>query len=297
MRKTLNYILAIPYMLLPACAPDVEFDAEKIIPVIPESETSDNCLYTSGVHENGATISVELTESGYCLVAEASDKDIPDYRFEEYVNVNDTLLLTKTQDYFLHSTEALISGGDTLRMENIRSRVSPITHNLCRSWVPETTALTIKTGVGVRVGKAFSGCNIGEILETVVGYGANLKNLKKTQYSSLAARAEEIHRDYKERAETMMVTSLSFTKAGTFIVAFEGIPPYVGNWSWEDEDNGIFRCNFSMPDEKEGSVTVETTGQITFNKDLQCDLCMDASFTSNGIKYLAIAELICNRKI
>ena len=267
MRKTLTYILAIPYMLLPACAPGVEFDAEKIIPVIPESETSDNCLYTSGVHEDGATISVELTESGYCLVAEASDRDIPDYRFEEYVNVNDTLLLTKTQDYFLHSTEALMSGNETLRMENIRPRVSPITHNLCRSWVPETTALTIKTGVGVRVGKAFSGCNIGEILETVVGYGANLKNLKKTQYSSLAARAEEIHRDYKERAET-----------------------------WEDEENGNFRCNFSMPDEKEGSVIVETTGQVTFNKDLQCDLCLDASFTSNGIKYLAIAELICNRK-
>ena len=117
------------------------------------------------------------------------------------------------------------------------------------------------------------------------------------KFQELINKAEEIHRNYRERASTMNVSEITFTRFGTFIVGFESQAPYVGEWHWEDQEHGIFTCYFLMDGDNGEPVKVETTGQIRFDAQMHSDITIDASFTCEGKLYDAVVDFVCEKAI
>ena len=292
-KKNFKIVSGLILAMFVSCAPEVDFKAEDGMPVIPSIARQANEKYAF-LH-NGDSLFVELTEDGRYLMYRVTETGNKKYTFGDYRAENDTL------------PGLVVPPGDTLQAPvldnehtaNLKdytpepAQLSPFTESLCHSWIPEKTIIILRTGMATRIGESFTGCDLAEILDEIVKYGADLQKLSKTKYANLARRAVEIHDNYCERAENMRVTSLTFTKLGTFIVSFEKIDPYVGEWHWVDEENAVFWCCFDVPDESGQSARVETTGQIRFDANSRSDITIDASFTDSGKGYTATVDFIC----
>ena len=293
--KTAMWLIAAAIMSCMSCAPEIDFKAEEGIPAIPSVAAYVNERY-SFLHD-GDSLFVELTEDGRYLMYKVTENGNRKYTFGDYRAESDSITIP----------DIIVTPGDTLRTPVLNKEqtaqlhdyvaepapLSPFTESLCHSWVPEKTIIILRTGMATRIGESFTGCDLAEILDRIVRYGADLQKLSKTKYANLARRAVEIHDNYCERAENMRVTSLTFTKLGTFIISFEKIDPYVGEWHWIDEKNAVFWCCFYVPDENGENARVETTGQIRFDANSRSNITIDASFTDSGKGYSATVDFIC----
>lgn len=301
MKKT--YILTTLAAVAAACAPKINFEEEAGL-VLDTPEYEDVSSVSMFRDEDNVSYSLEFTESGkYLLTAYLPDVDMPRYKYGVYEAAGDSFLLdgediitvdseSNTAEMTFAGTGRSITFASPIPYDGTKSKM---THNVCRSWVPEKTVLIIRPDGLPDLGAEFDRCDLGEILNGIVGMGANLKNFTKNKkHGHLVEEAIKIREDYKDRTNGLLVTDITFTCHNTFIVGFQDREPYVGTWRWEDEENGIFWCSLCLADNDGVLEEVSSTGQIRFNSEAS-DITLDASFTSKGVVYKASVDFICRQ--
>ncbi len=164
------------------------------------------------------------------------------------------------------------------------------------SWEVEKTAVSICLTGLPRIGAAYDGCALGEILDDAVSHGVSMGKLRKARpQSELIASASRFHDDYINRAKTMTVSSLDFHKDSTFTVHFLDCEPMSGKWVYDNEKE-YMEVTLSVPSGSGNETELETTAGVRFDLYGRCDITADASFTSNGKPYEAFADLILVRR-
>ena len=298
-------LFTICLVFLASCAPENDFKVSDRLPVIGPADYERIAQKWEFDNDTLAFSSFEITESGmYLLSGRGDDERVPDVLYGKVDCYVDTLFLggdgyvLLDGDGWPHSLCVHSNDGDKSSDIYSVSMVeqplqASLTTMLCRSWTPKNTLIFARRGNGPKVGDAFGGCDLGEILDAVVKKGINLKKFKSGEYGGLLKKAIEIQQNYDNKVSSMVVSEITFTKQGTFIVGFQDIDPYVGRWEWLDEGKSIFAFDFIMPGDDDEPVLISSTGQVAFNDGGECDLTIDATFTSDDTPYTAWVDLIC----
>lgn len=294
--------LLLLFIIACSCAPEVDFRASGMPVFLDEPAEADIAGKMFALSDDCPVESLELTESGRFLLTyvDKGDDDRGKYSYGDYHFRGGELLLgdsavVKTAE---EDSPVVKEGEEESVMSwerTNKTEFSPHTVNLCRSWQPAQTVFIIRPANAPKVGMSFTGCDVAEILAAVRKTGANLSNVRKAGKNAPALKeAVRLSEKYKGRAEGMKVTDITFTKKGTFIIGFDNENPYVGQWKWLNEENGLLYCSFIIPDDNNEDYTVESTCQILYDAAGNADLTVDASFTSRKVPYLTTIDILCN---
>lgn len=304
MKRIFKYLLVIAGTVLAGCAPDIDFEALDAVPALSNAPYVE-LASKAEVLDNSPIVSIEVTENGRYLVTTdvLSEGGMTIYKYGDCRSGCDTLYLDGfgygvLSDYG-DGLEVCFGGGQRSFIpfgEEPSAESDVVTRNLCRTWIPELTAIMVKPAGLPKVGEIYEGCDMGEIFDDVISKGVNIRKLNKTpKIASLVGRAVKFHERYRQTAQSKSVKEVTFTAQGTLIVAFSSAEPFIGSWEWLDREERIFSCSITIPDDQDRPSVVETTGQISFSADGRCDMTFDATFTSSNDKYAATLDLICRQ--
>ena len=283
------------------CAPESSFMESPVMPVLetpPFDADAFKCVFDS---TQALFSSFEITEDGRFLLTEtaASEDAMPEIHYGNAFILQDTLVLEGCGKGVISQDRQWISfsaDGFEHKLPYSPEHVvqhSLKEHGLCRTWKPVQTILSVKPERLPRLGLAFEGCDVAQMLDEVVSRGICFRKLRKERdMASVIERAQQVRQDYHDRAVGMKVSELTFSRAGTLIVAFEQGQPYVGYWEWGDDECTLLDCFVTVPGSKGEPFLVHSRGQVRFDAEGRISLLMDASFTSNDVFYAAYAELI-----
>ena len=140
-----------------------------------------------------------------------------------------------------------------------------MTDNLCRTWTIENTRLTMEVE-GITAGKDFPGtCNLNEM----IAYAKE--------------RGMKINDDVEENS---VVTGITFTRAGTFLISYMNGNNDVGKWNWTSQNNGTL--SYGWNDSDMGNAFENGTATVAFDGS-KCKLTLGADI--DGHKVQAIYTL------
>lgn len=140
-----------------------------------------------------------------------------------------------------------------------------MTDNLCRTWTIENTRLTLEVE-GITAGRDFPGtCN----LNAIIAYAKD--------------RGMEINDEVEENS---VVTGITFSRAGTFLISYMNGKNDVGKWNWASQASGTISYGWNDP----GMGNSLENGEATVAFDgSKCKLTLGA--TIDGHKLQAIYTL------
>lgn len=140
-----------------------------------------------------------------------------------------------------------------------------MTDNLCRTWTIENTRLTMEVE-GITAGRDFPGtCN----LNAIIAYAKD--------------RGMEINDEVEENS---VVTGITFSRAGTFLISYMNGKNDVGKWNWASQASGTISYGWNDPDMGNSLENGEATVAFDGSK---CKLTLGA--TIDGHKLQAIYTL------
>lgn len=146
---------------------------------------------------------------------------------------------------------------------------SDLTDKLCRSWKPLYTRLNFKKSTDESwIAKELKGADFEEVKKAVEVEGCHIKDNFGDGYT---------------------VSSVFFTKAGTFCIAFTDpdIQSYVGSWQWTDISNG--NLTYKWNDESMGCEYEDGTAHVdVYTTDVykgECWLRLVSTIDNDGTKW------------
>jgi hypothetical protein len=216
---------------------------------------------------------VELTESGNYLVAfrQAAAATRADnaleYQMGTFSKNGESFFLSDFATLTFHgksgtSYNVLVDiDGQTSETEATKASAAAtgeMTDLLCRTWSISNTRLRGTIG-STKIAKDFPGpdCNMNDLIEYIKEKGIEVKD-----------KIEDNH----------TVKSITFTAAGTYLIAFNRKAYDVGTWRWSDQANGNLR--YEWEDKKNMGYSIETgVASVTFDGS-QCKLTLKCN--ANG---------------
>lgn len=229
---------------------------------------------TVGGRESSVSV-IELAESGTYLVAyqrnstraeEGTDyltgnftKDGESYNLKGFATVTikgksgtTYNIVVKTTDGTTAELSATASSG------KVASGV--MTDNLCRTWKIEKTLLTV-TADGLTAGKEFIGtCDLNKMIDYAKDKGVEIND--KVDYNSI-------------------VTAITFSRAGTFVISYQNGKNDVGKWNWSNQSSGALRYSWDSADMGNSL----ENGQATVGfEDGKCKLTLGATVDNHQIQ-------------
>lgn len=218
--------------------------------------TTPNCPY----------MSLEMCESGLFIIRTHEGVHTGNYRFKHPVYTCDGFgelevveTTTRANDPETVPSRITIrrSGAEpitvTITVVKGSSTVdSAVLENLCRSWKPEKTIISVSGGdlpPALGVAHALNGCDLPAIQEYLAGNGL-LVDADLTGY---------------------VVRDVTFTQAGTFLIRFTGAEPYEGDYALDA--NSSFRYTFEGAQVGNPLINTQAEGNVTFEKSGGKNIC------------------------
>lgn len=253
-------------------APQYKDDAVKL-------SLPDNSISVGGLRANVTTL--ELGEGGtyivtYTPVATTRAADGTSYKTGKYTKSNDSYnlsgfatvtingksgstysIVVKTTDGVSTELNATVAAGGVA--------TGAMTDNLCRTWTIENTRLTMEVE-GITAGRDFPGtCD----LNALIAYAKD--------------RGMKINDDVEENS---VVTGITFSRAGTFLISYRNGKNDVGRWNWASQASGTLSYSWDSPDM--GNALENGAATVAFDGS-KCKLTLGA--TIDGHKLQAIYTL------
>lgn len=265
-------LAAVPALL--ACRPETGFIEDAVMPRYGLVErTADTVGRYLCEGEAADVTGYEITENGKCLLMRTDGTGTESW--------SEGLL----EELQLPEGRKEPYGGEYLPGEDL------LTDNLCRSWAPAKTMVSV-WGKGMpAVGAVFEGCRIKDFFEYMDRNGMTMKRVRLSdEKKGIVNEALRIRKEYDEGYGSLEVEDVTFTHEGSFFVSLVQGEPYVGSWWWENREEKEFHIEFRLNDSSR--TVVATNGYVAFNKE-GCNLTFDAAFTSKGKRMSAFVDLVC----
>ena len=249
-------------------APQYKEDAVRLS--LPSNE-----LTVSG--ENANVSLIELAESGTYLIAyqrrvtRADDgteyltgkftKNGDSYNLSGFATVTITGKSGTTYNIVVKTTDGTTTElNATAASGGVSS--GAMTDNLCRTWKIESTLLTVNVD-GLNAGKEFPGtCDLNKMIEYAKEKGVKIKDIV----------------DGKS-----IVTGITFSRAGTFMISYQNGKPDVGKWNWSSQSAGTLSYGWNSSDMgnslENGAATVSFEGK-------KCKLTLGATVDNHQIQVI-----------
>lgn len=185
--------------------------------------------------------SIELTESGHYIIIGTPISGSANTRAggeEEYLTGNYTKSGEGYQlgdfGWIAIESETMMTiiptGGNSIEVsytKQSQQSSATMTDYLCRTWTVQKTQLRMKVN-GATVGREFQGeCNMNEIIAYAKDNGANIKD---------------------ELKPNTIITGVTFTTSGTFMITYKNGKIDAGTWSWSSMSNGEISYKWNSSD-------------------------------------------------
>ena len=285
-------VLTAMTLTLASCSKDDDNDNGKpndthaqTIPAPPYKDDAvklslpDNNISVGGLRAN--VTALELGEGGtyivtYTLVATTRAADGTSYKTGKYTKSNDSYNLsgfaTVTINGKSGSTYTIVvktTDGVSTELNATAATggvaTGAMTDNLCRTWTIENTRLTMEVE-GITAGRDFPGtCNLNALIAYAKDRGMKIND---------------------EVEENSVVTGITFSRAGTFLINYMNGKNDVGKWNWASQASGTISYGWNDPDMGNSLENGEATVAFDGSK---CKLTLGA--TIDGHKLQAIYTL------
>lgn len=184
---------------------------------------------------------IELSESGHYFItytkassgAKTRGDGDSEYLKGLYKKIGGGFELIDFGTILLESDDVMVitpTGGSGLSVSYVKgskTTTSEMTDYLCRTWTVTKTQLRFKVN-GATVGREFQGaCNMNEIIDYAKENGAKIKD------------------DLKPNT---IITSITFTDSGSFIIDYKNGKFDVGTWNWANISSGGINYKWDSAD-------------------------------------------------
>ena len=285
-------VLTAMTLTLASCSKDDDNDNGKpndthaqTIPAPPYKDDAvklslpDNNISVGGLRAN--VTALELGEGGtyivtYTPVTTTRAADGTSYKTGKYTKSNDSYNLsgfaTVTINGKSGSTYTIVvktTDGVSTELNATAATggvaTGAMTDNLCRTWTIENTRLTMEVE-GITAGRDFPGtCNLNALIAYAKDRGMKIND---------------------EVEENSVVTGITFSRAGTFLINYMNGKNDVGKWNWASQASGTISYGWNDPDMGNSLENGEATVAFDGSK---CKLTLGA--TIDGHKLQAIYTL------
>lgn len=137
-----------------------------------------------------------------------------------------------------------------------------MTDNLCRTWNIENTRVTIEVD-GVTAGRDFPGtCD----LNAIIAYA-------KERGLTITDRVED----------NSIVTGITFTRAGTFLISYRNDDNDLGKWNWASQASGTI--NYGWDDDDMGNSLENGAAAVNFDGS-KCRLTLNAALGTYKVQII-----------